>query len=104
MLPVADPDMTARAVQDFLAVPIDWFFHMALRTHQHQRVSLSGIKVPAVFIAAKYDLLVASKDMMTAAERLAESTYVELPGSRFIQMEKPGIVQDELMDFLERLT
>ena len=41
--------------------------------------------------------------MLSAAERLAEATYVELPGSHFIQMEKPGIVQDELMDFLERL-
>ncbi len=79
MLPVADPEMTARAVKDFLAIPIDWYFHMALRTHQHQRVSLSGIKVPAVFIAAKYDLLAGPKDMLSAAERLAESTYVELP-------------------------
>jgi pimeloyl-ACP methyl ester carboxylesterase len=103
MLPVADPEMTARALREYLAVPIDWFFHMALRTHLHPRVSLSGIEVPAVFIAPKYDLLAGPKDMLSAAERLPEATYVELSGSHFIQMEKPEAVHEELLDFLERL-
>jgi pimeloyl-ACP methyl ester carboxylesterase len=103
MLPVADPEMAMRSLRACLTTPIDWYFHMALRTHQHQRVSLSAIEVPAVFVAAKYDLLAGPKDMLSAAERLPEVTYVELSGSHFIQMEKPEAVHEELMDFLERL-
>jgi pimeloyl-ACP methyl ester carboxylesterase len=103
MLPVADPEMTTRALREHLTTPVDWFFHLALHTHRHQRVSLSRIEVPSLFIAAKYDLLAGPKDMFSAAARLADATYVELSGSHFIQMEKPDLVHEELLDFLERL-
>jgi len=103
MFPVADPEMAAKAVKEFLRTPIEWYFHLALHTHRHQRISLSKIRVPAVFVAAKYDLLAGPTDMLTAAERLPDATYVELVGSHFIQMEKPDVVHAELLDFLERL-
>ena len=38
--------------------------------------------------------------MRSAAERLAEATYVELRGSHFIQMEQPEAVHDLLREFL----
>jgi len=103
MLPVDDPELMTRAIREYLTTPLDWYFHLALHTHRHQRVSLSKIEVPCCFVAAKWDLLAGPKDMLTAAERLADATYVELAGSHFIQMEKPDAVHDELIEFLERL-
>jgi pimeloyl-ACP methyl ester carboxylesterase len=103
MFPVADPEMTARAVKEFLQTPIEWYFHLALHAYRHQRISLSKIDVPAVFVAGKHDLLAGPKDMLTAAERLRDATYVELVGSHFIQMEKPDEVHAELLDLLERV-
>lgn len=103
MLPVADPEMTAKAVLAFLQTPVEWYCHLALRTHEHRRVSLSRIGVPSVFIAPKWDLFAGTRDMFSAAERLADASYVELNGSHFIQMEKPDVVHEELLDFLERL-
>jgi len=103
MFPLAHPELAQKAVKEFLQTPIEWYFHLALHTHRHQRISLSKIDVPAVFVAGKYDLLAGPKDMLTAAERLRDSSYVEFVGTHFIQMEKPDEVHAELLAFLERV-
>jgi len=103
MLPVADPERAARAVREFLSTPVDWYFHLALRSSEHARVSLSALDVPAFFVASTYDVLAGARDMLTAAERMKESTYVELPASHFVQMERPDVVHRLLLEFLERV-
>ena len=35
------PSWPPRAVAEFLTTPVDWYFHLALRTSEHARVSLS---------------------------------------------------------------
>jgi pimeloyl-ACP methyl ester carboxylesterase len=103
MFPQADPEMSARAVREFLATPIDWYFHLALKSSEHARVSLSTIAVPAVFVAGTYDVLSGARDMASAAARMQEATYVELRASHFAQMEQPEVVHQLLVEFLERL-
>jgi pimeloyl-ACP methyl ester carboxylesterase len=103
MLPVPDTALAAHAVRDFLATPVDWYFHLALRTSRHARVSLSNVHVPAVFVAGTYDLLAGARDMRTAAARMAEASYVELRASHFVQMEQPEAVHRLLLDLLERV-
>ncbi|WP_107771561.1 alpha/beta fold hydrolase [Nocardioides sediminis] len=103
MLPVQDPGLAARAVQEFLATPVDWYFHLALRTSEHARVSLSAVDVPATFVAATYDVLAGARDMRTAAARMADATYVELRASHFVQMERPDAVHRHLVELLERV-
>lgn len=104
MFPVPDPELAAVAITEFLKTPIDWYFHLALRTSEHARVSLSGIHVPAAFVAGTYDVLAGARDMATAAERIEGATYVELRGSHFIQMEQPDRVHALLVDFLEQVS
>ena len=103
MLPVADLDDTGRTMREFLTTPLDWYFHMALQTHRHARVSLSAIDVPAMFVAGTWDVLAGAKDMLSAAERMAEATYVEFKASHFLPLEKPDQVHALLMEFVERL-
>ncbi|MGZ4447632.1 MAG: alpha/beta fold hydrolase [Nocardioides sp.] len=103
MLPVPDVELAAKAVAEFLTTPVDWYFHLALRTSEHARVSLSGITVPAAFVAATYDVLAGARDMRTAADRIEGAEYHELRGSHFIQMEQPERVHRLLLDFLERV-
>ena len=100
MLPVPDPALAARAVGEFLSTPVEWFFHLALRSSEHARVSLSRVKVPVMFVAATYDVLAGARDMRSAYDRLEDATYVELRGSHFIQMEQPEAVHELLVDFL----
>ncbi len=103
MLPVPDPELAADAVKEFLATPVDWYFHLALRTSTHARVRLSNVTVPAAFVAAKWDVLSGARDMATAAARIPGASYVELRGSHFIQMEQPERVHELLLDFLEQV-
>ncbi|MBF4769148.1 alpha/beta hydrolase [Nocardioides agariphilus] len=100
MLPTPDNHLTARALREFLAVPIEWYFHLALRTSEHARVSLRNVRVPVMLVAATYDVLAGARDMRTAADRLADATYVELRASHFVQMEQPEIVHELLLGFL----
>jgi len=103
MLPGADPDAVARAVRDFLTTPVDWYMHLALHTHRHQRVPLSRIDVPAVFVAGSWDILAGAKDMRSAAERMKEADYHEFRASHFVQMEHAEAVHALLLDFVERV-
>jgi len=104
MFPVADRDLAATAVREFLSTPVGWYFRLVLSTSEHARVSLSRIGVPAVFVAGSYDVLTGARDMYTASERLDDATYVELLGSHFIQMERPDEVHALLLEFLERVS
>lgn len=104
MFPVPDPELAALAVGEFLKTPIEWYAHLALRTSEHARVSLSGITVPAQFVAATFDLMAGTRDMASAAARLQDAEYVELRGTHFIQMEQPDRVHTLLLDFLDRVS
>ncbi len=77
--------------------------HLAIATSEHGRVSLSKIKVPTAFVAAKWDVLAGSRDMASAAARIPDATYVELGGSHFVQMEHPEKVHELLLEFLDRI-
>ncbi len=103
MLPVAEPELTARALRAYLQTPVDWYFHLALHSHRHKKISLSRIEVPSVFVAATWDLLSGPREMRSAVAHLPDATYVELSGSHFVQMEKPALVHAELLTFLQRL-
>lgn len=103
MLPVRDPDITAKAVAELLSTDLRWYFHLALRTSEHGRVSLRNIRVPAAFIAGRWDLLAGSRDMRTAAERIEGATFVELPGTHFLNLERPEQVHELLLEFLRRV-
>ncbi|WKN49825.1 alpha/beta fold hydrolase [Nocardioides sp. Arc9.136] len=104
MFPVADPQLTAAAVRQFLTTPVDWYFHMALTTSRHRRVPLSRVGVPCVFVAGRWDLLAGARHMASAAERVADGTYVELEGSHFIQMEHPDEVHRLLVNLVARVS
>lgn len=103
MFPVADRELAALAVRAFLTTPMDWYAHLALHAAEHPRVSLSRIRVPVAFVAASYDVLAGARHMRTAAARVADSTYVELRGTHFVQMEQPERVHELLRAFLARV-
>lgn len=103
MLPVQDPELAAIAVKEFLTTPIEWYYHLAIATSEHGRVSLSKLRVPMVFVAGKWDLLSGARDMASAAARIPGAEYVELRGSHFLQMEQPDEVHRLLLEFLERV-
>jgi pimeloyl-ACP methyl ester carboxylesterase len=103
MFPVPDPELAAVAVKEFLTTPIEWYFHLAIATSEHGRVSLSKLQVPVMFVAGRWDILSGARDMASAAARIPGAEYVELRGTHFLQMEQPDKVHELLMAFLERV-
>jgi pimeloyl-ACP methyl ester carboxylesterase len=104
MFRLPDPELAALAVAEFLTTPVDWYAHLALHTSRHARVSLSGISLPTVFVAGTFDLMAGARDMASAAACIEGSTYVELRGSHFIQMEQPDRVHALLLELVERVS
>ncbi|MGN6723863.1 MAG: alpha/beta fold hydrolase [Marmoricola sp.] len=103
MLPTPDLANTRRTVKELLSTPIEWYMHLAVATSSHRKVSLSRIKVPAMFVAGRWDVLASAHDMRTASERIEGAEYVELRGSHFIGMEKPVEVYELLLQLLDRV-
>jgi pimeloyl-ACP methyl ester carboxylesterase len=103
MMPVADPELAGRAVAALLAIPVEWYGHLALHTSRHPRVSLSAITVPTAFVAGTFDVLAGARSMATAAARVEGATYTELRGTHFIQMEQPDRVHALLLELLRRV-
>jgi pimeloyl-ACP methyl ester carboxylesterase len=104
MLPVQDGDTShvRRAVKEFLTTPVDWYMHLAHAAAAHPRVSLRSIRVPTAFVAGRYDILASAHDMRTAAERIPNASYVVLPGSHFVQLERPDAVHRQLLELVDR--
>jgi len=103
MMPTPNPEITRRAVKEFLTTPTDWYMHLALHSSLHLRVSLRSISVPASFVAGKFDILASSYDMKTASERIDGAHYQELRATHFLPMEKPAEVHEALLDLLDRV-
>lgn len=104
MLSMPDPELARRAIKEFLTTPTEWYMHLALHSSLHLRVSLRSISVPTSFVAGKFDLLAASRDMASAAERIPGAVFTELRATHFISMEKPDEVHEALLDLLDRVT
>ena len=103
MMPNAETEVVERATREFLTTPVQWYMHLARAAARHDRVRLSKIRVPSVFVAGTYDILASAEDMRTASERIPGAQYVELRGSHFLQMERPAEVHRQLLAFLEAL-
>jgi pimeloyl-ACP methyl ester carboxylesterase len=104
MLPSADPTVVSRASREFLSTPVEWYMHLARAAARHDRVSLSKVRAPAVFVAGRFDILASAADMRSAAARIPGARYVELRGSHFVQMEHPDAVHEQLLGFLASLS
>jgi pimeloyl-ACP methyl ester carboxylesterase len=100
MLPSADNAVVLRAVDEFRTTPVDWYMHLARAAARHDRVSLSKVRCRADFVAGRFDILASAADMRTASERMADSRYVELRGSHFLQMEHPDAVHALLLELV----
>jgi pimeloyl-ACP methyl ester carboxylesterase len=104
MLPSASPAVVKMAVREFLTTPVDWYMHLALHVGEHARVPLSSVTVPTAFVAGRWDVLAGRSDIRAAAHRIPRATYVELPGTHFLPMERPQELHEELLRLVRRVS
>ncbi|MFT4263285.1 MAG: alpha/beta hydrolase [Nocardioides sp.] len=101
--PMADAELAAMALAEFLTTPVDWYFHLALRSAEHRFASLRRIRVPVQFVGGTFDLLSSSRRMAAAAAQLADAEVIELRASHFIPLEHPERLHRLLLDFVARV-
>jgi pimeloyl-ACP methyl ester carboxylesterase len=99
-----DPDLAALALSQFLSTPVEWYFHLALRSADHRYASLRRIRVPVQFVGGTFDLLSSSRRMAEAAAKISDAQVVELRASHFIPLEHPERVHQLLLYFLDRVS
>lgn len=100
---IPDPELALLAARDFLAIPMDWYGHVALRTARHPRINLRQVGVPVEFVAGSWDLLAGARHMASAAARTPDASYVELHASHLVCMEQPDRLHRLLVDFIARV-
>jgi len=104
MLPRAPQDAVALTVKELLATDVDWYMHLALAWSRHRGVPLTNISVPTTFMAGAYDLFTRPSQVRAAAQRMANSRLVEVPGTHFLPLERGDRVRQELLDLIDRLS
>jgi pimeloyl-ACP methyl ester carboxylesterase len=103
MLPRAPQDAVAMTVRELLSTDVDWYMHLALAWSRHRRVPMPGIGVPTTFMSGAYDLFTRPSQVRAAAQRVANSRLVEVPGTHFLPLERGDRVRQELLGRFSRL-
>ena len=103
MLPSAPQDAVALTVRELLSTDMDWYTHLALAWSRHRRVPLTGNSVPMTFMAGAYDLFTRPSLVRAAAQRVANSRLVEVPGTHFLPLERGDRIRQELLDLIDRV-
>ncbi|MDO9379760.1 MAG: alpha/beta hydrolase [Nocardioidaceae bacterium] len=103
MMPSASPEDARLAVREFMSTDAAWYGHLALHASRHERVGLSQVHVPTTFVAGRWDVLAGARDMASAAARMSDAAYVELPGTHFLPLERPTEIDAELARLLTRV-
>jgi 3-oxoadipate enol-lactonase len=86
----------AEVLREFAGHDWKWFRHLAVAVADHPTLDLSPLSCPMTFLAGRYDALVDTADMRTAAEKLPGARYREFAGSHFLPLEAPELMLREL--------
>lgn len=104
MFPVANSRLAGKAIRQVLQTPMQWYMHLALASANHPRRNLEFVTVPTAFVAGKYDVLSDTDEMRELAAQVPGASYLELPGTHFISMERPDEINTELVKLLNRIS
>lgn len=96
MLPAADPEHTATAVDRFVRHDWQWYFGLALAVGSREPLDVSALRCPVTALAGRYDLLTDVEHICRRMAGVPQARLRLLPTSHFIPLEAPATVLDEL--------
>jgi pimeloyl-ACP methyl ester carboxylesterase len=86
----------AAVVREFAGHDWGWFRHLAVAVADHAPLDLTPLSCPVTFLAGRYDTLVDTADMRTAAQGMTGARYREFTGTHFLPLENPELMLREL--------
>lgn len=96
MLPAADPEHAATAVQRFARHDWRWYFGLALAVGSREPLDLAALRCPVTVLAGRYDLLADVEHLTRRMAAVPQARLRLVPASHFLPLEAPDVVLDEL--------
>jgi pimeloyl-ACP methyl ester carboxylesterase len=102
MRPQARAEVLVPMLREFLVQDWRWYMHLAVSASAHPPMDLSFVRCPTTLVAGRHDLLTSMQDVVATAERIPHAQVTVLPGSHFLPMEYPELVQAALDELAQR--
>ena len=102
MRPEARAEVLVPMLREFLVQDWRWYMHLAVAASEHSPMDLSFVECPTTLVAGRHDVLTSMHDVVAAAERIPHAHVTVLPGSHFLPLEYPELVQASLDELAQR--
>ncbi len=102
MQPQAKPEVLTPMLAEFLKQDWRWYMGLAVAAAEHQPMDLSFVDCPTTLVAGEKDVLTSMHDVMSAAARIPNAQITVLPGSHFLPMEYPQLINTALAELARR--
>ena len=98
----ATPDVLVPMLREFLDQDWRWYMHLAVGASEHEPLDVSSVQCPVTLVAGRHDVLTSMQSIVETAEHMPHAHVTVLPGSHFLPMEYPGLVQAALDELARR--
>ncbi len=102
MRPQAKPEVLTPMLAEFLKQDWRWYMGLAVAAAEHQPMDPSFVQCPTTLVAGEKDVLTSMHDVMGAAARIPHAQITVLPGSHFLPMEYPQLINTALAELARR--
>ena len=102
MLPGADPEVLVPMLEEFVQQDWAWYMALAVAAAEHEPMDLSFVRCPVTMLAGRHDVLTSMHDVLETAARIPHAQVTVLPGSHFLPLEHPDLVQAALGELVRR--
>lgn len=93
MLPGADPQVLVPMLREFVQQDWSWYMTLAMAAAEHEVMDLAFVQCPVTLLAGRHDVLTSMHDVLETAARIPQAQVTVLPGSHFLPIEHPALVQ-----------
>ncbi|MDP9101455.1 MAG: alpha/beta hydrolase [Actinomycetota bacterium] len=100
--PSARPEVLAPMLAEFLGNDWRWYFGLAVAAAEHHPMELGWLRCPVTLVAGQHDILTSMHDVTAAASRIPHAQVTVLPGSHFLPLEYPELLQAALGELARR--
>ncbi len=102
MRPAARPEVLTPMLGEFLRQDWSWYMRLAVAAAEHAPMDVSFVQCPTTLVAGEHDVLTSMHDVMGTAARIPGAQITVLPGSHFLPMEYPQLINTALAELARR--
>ena len=102
MRPAARAEVLTPMLGEFLRQDWSWYMSLAVAAAEHASMDVSFVRCPTTLVAGEHDVMTSMHDVMSTAARIPGAQITVLPGSHFLPMEYPDLINTALAELAAR--